>query len=32
MTGMVDLKTKFVLPPGKGDISDRLALDGQFAH
>ena len=31
MTGMINLKTKFVLPPGKGDISDRLALDGQFS-
>lgn len=31
MTGMINLKTKFLLPPGKGDISDRLALDGQFA-
>ncbi len=30
MTGMVDLKTKFDLPPGKGEIADRLFLDGQF--
>jgi hypothetical protein len=30
MTGSVDLNTKFDLPPGKGEIVDRLALDGQF--
>lgn len=30
MTGAVRLKTKFVLPPGKADISDRLILDGTF--
>ena len=30
MTGTVDLKTKFDLPPGKGEIADRLMLDGQF--
>ncbi|HZQ68538.1 MAG TPA: AsmA-like C-terminal region-containing protein [Terriglobales bacterium] len=31
MTGVINLKTKFVLLPGKGDISERLALDGRFA-
>ena len=31
MTGLINLKTEFVLPPGQGDISDRLALDGQFS-
>lgn len=30
MTGLVDLKTKFDLAPGKGEIVDRLFLDGQF--
>lgn len=30
MSGFVDLKTKFDLPPGKGEIADRLFLDGQF--
>ena len=31
MTGSVKLKTKFDLPPGKGEIADRLKLKGQFA-
>lgn len=30
MTGAVRLKTKFVLPPGPGEIADRLQLDGRF--
>ena len=30
MTGAVRLKTKFVLPPGRGEIVDRLRLDGRF--
>jgi AsmA-like C-terminal region len=30
MTGAVKLKTKFDLPPGKGEIADRLQLDGTF--
>lgn len=30
MTGSVDLNTKFDLPPGKGEIADRLFLDGRF--
>jgi len=30
MTGDVRLKTKFILPPGTNDISDRLFLDGMF--
>jgi hypothetical protein len=30
MTGTVRLKTKFVLPPGPGEIVDRLRLDGRF--
>ena len=30
MTGQVDVTTKFDLPPGKGDIVDRLRLDGTF--
>jgi hypothetical protein len=31
MTGTLNLKTKFDLPPGDVDIIDKLALDGQFA-
>jgi hypothetical protein len=31
ITGIVDLKTKFNLPPGDVDVIDKLALDGQFA-
>jgi len=30
LTGMVNLKTKFELPPGENDISDRLNLNGEF--
>jgi AsmA-like C-terminal region len=30
MTGNVRLKTKFDLPPGAGDITDRLQLNGTF--
>jgi len=30
MTGNVQLKTKFDLPPGPKDITERLELDGQF--
>ena len=30
MTGDVELHTKFILPPGKTEISDRLFLDGTF--
>jgi hypothetical protein len=30
MTGIVNLKTKFNLPPGNVDVIDKLALDGQF--
>jgi hypothetical protein len=30
MTGQVKLSTQFDLPPGKGDILDRLRLDGTF--
>jgi len=30
MTGAVQLNTKLDLPPGAGDISDRLFLDGKF--
>src|SRR5437867_6579972 len=30
LTGMVRLKTKFELPPGENDISDRLNLNGEF--
>jgi hypothetical protein len=30
MTGAMQLKTKFDLPPGKEDIIDRLRLDGTF--
>ena len=30
MTGIIDLHTKFDLPPGDGDIIDRLVLDGEF--
>ena len=31
MTGALTLTTKFVLPPGKRDVVDKLRLDGQFA-
>lgn len=30
MTGGVRLNTRFILPPGTADISDRLFLDGNF--
>ena len=30
MTGALKLSTKFLLPPGDGDVSERLRLDGQF--
>lgn len=30
MTGAVRLSTKFDLPPGTGDLTDRLRLDGSF--
>lgn len=30
MTGAVRLTTKFDLPPGEGDVVDRLRLDGKF--
>jgi hypothetical protein len=30
LTGLVSLKTKFELPPGENDISDRLRLNGEF--
>ena len=31
MTGALKLNTKFLLPPGEGDVVDRLQLDGQFS-
>jgi hypothetical protein len=30
MVGSLKLNTKFVLPPGENDVSERLRLDGQF--
>jgi hypothetical protein len=30
MTGMVNLKTKLILPPGKVRVLDKLVLDGEF--
>ena len=30
MTGIVNMKTKFNLPPGDVDVIEKLALDGQF--
>jgi hypothetical protein len=30
LMGIISLKTKFDLPPGKADIADRLKLDGDF--
>jgi hypothetical protein len=30
MVGALKLNTTFVLPPGDGDVSDRLRLDGRF--
>jgi hypothetical protein len=31
MTGALKLETKFVLPPGEADVSQRLQLDGRFS-
>lgn len=31
MTGRLSLATKFVIPPGRRDIVDKLQLDGQFS-
>ena len=31
MTGALRLQTKFLLPPGEGEVADRLRLDGRFA-
>jgi hypothetical protein len=31
MTGALRMKTKFLLPPGDRDVSERLRLDGDFA-
>lgn len=31
LTGVIDLHTKFDLPPGPGDVADRLRLQGKFA-
>jgi hypothetical protein len=31
MTGGLQMTTKFLLPPGKADVVDRLRLDGRFA-
>ena len=30
MTGAIKFHTKFDLPPGEGDLSDRLNLNGKF--
>ncbi len=30
ITGRLDFKTKFLLPPGKRDVIEKLGLDGQF--
>ena len=30
LMGVISLKTKFDLPPGKADITERLKLDGEF--
>jgi len=30
LTGVIDLHTKFDLPPGAGDVADRLRLEGKF--
>jgi AsmA-like C-terminal region len=30
LTGTINFHTRFDLPPGKGDLSDRLNLDGKF--
>lgn len=31
MNGSAQLKTKFLLPPGKGEVMSRLQLDGEFS-
>jgi hypothetical protein len=31
MVGAMQLSTKFLLPPGQGDVVDRLRLNGQFS-
>lgn len=31
MTGALQLRTKFLLPPGDTDVADRLRLDGRFS-
>ena len=31
MTGTLDLKTKFLLPPGREKVLDKLNLDGEFS-
>jgi hypothetical protein len=31
MVGLLGLKTRMVLPPGKGEVIDRLALEGRFS-
>jgi hypothetical protein len=31
MTGALQLRTKFLLPPGEADVAERLHLDGRFA-
>jgi hypothetical protein len=31
MTGLLRLTTKFIIPPGKRDIVDKLQLDGRFS-
>ncbi|MES1255776.1 MAG: hypothetical protein ABUS56_09215 [Acidobacteriota bacterium] len=31
MTGALELKTRFVLPPGDRDVVEKLRLDGEFA-
>ena len=30
LTGRLDFRTKFLLPPGKRDVIEKLGLDGQF--
>ena len=30
LTGAINFRTKFDLPPGKGDLTDRLNLNGKF--
>ncbi len=31
LTGVVDFKTKILIPPGREDVLDKLKLDGEFA-